>query len=136
MVVATTNDRFVDVAAGLDTNSCLPAAPCQTIAKAMAGAPANSTVYLANGTYSATTQPNVTIPDGVTLRAKNVGAAMLAGMGLTATGSATLNGVVVGPGPGFSCALFTSASTTGTPTLALTGVQFRCEGGARPSAAR
>ncbi len=129
VVVATTNDRFVDPVTGLDTNTCAQAAPCQTVAKAMTGAPAGSTVYLADGSYSANTQPNVTIPDGVTLRATNAGAAVLAGVGLTATGSATFNGVVVGPGPGFSCTLINAVSATGTPTLALTGVQFRCEGG-------
>jgi hypothetical protein len=129
VVVATTNDRFVDPVAGLDTNTCAQAAPCQTIAKAMTGAPANSTVYLADGSYSANTQPNATLPEGVTLRATNPGGAVLAGFVLTATGSATFNGVVVGPGPFASCTLINAISTTGTPTLALTGVQFRCEGG-------
>ena len=129
VVVATSSDRFVDLVAGLDTNTCAQAAPCLTVAKAMTGAPAGSTVYLADGSYSANTQPNVTIPDGVTLRATNAGAAVLAGFILTATGSATFSGVVVGPGPGFSCTIINAASTTGTPTLTLTGVQFRCEGG-------
>ena len=129
VVVATSTDRFVDPITGLDTNTCAQAAPCLTVAKAMTGAPAGSTVYLADGSYSANTQPNATIPDGVTLRATNAGAAVLAGFSLTATGSATFNGVVVGPGPGFSCTIINAASTTGTPTLALTGVQFRCEGG-------
>ena len=129
VVVATSTDRFVDPTAGLDTNSCAQAAPCLTVAKAMTGAPAGSTVYLADGSYSANTQPDAIVPDGVTLRATNPGAAVLAGFRLTATGSATFNGVVVGPGPGFSCTLINAISSTGTPTLALTGVQFRCSGG-------
>lgn len=129
VVVATSTDRFVDPTTGLDTNSCAQAAPCLTVAKAMTGAPAGSTVYLADGSYSRNTQPDATIPNGVTLRATNAGAAVLAGMVLTATGSAVINGVVVGPGPGGSCTLINAISATGTPTLALTGVQFRCEGG-------
>jgi len=127
VVVAATNDRFVDAGTGLDTNACSQAAPCQTIAKALTGAPAGSTVYLANGSYNATTQPNATIPDGVTLRATNAGAVTLAGMALTASGSATLNGLVFGVGPALSCTSLTANSAAGTPTLALTGLLMQCE---------
>lgn len=127
VLVAATNDRFVDPGAGLDTNACSQAAPCKTIAKALTGAPVGSTVYLANGSYNASTQPNATLPDGVTLRATNAGAATLAGMALTASGSATLNGLVFGVGPALSCTSLTATSAVGTPTLALTGVLMQCE---------
>jgi len=125
VVVATSGDRFVDPVAGLDTNSCVQAAPCKTIGKAMTGAPSGSAVYLADGSYPSSN--NATIPDGVALRATHPGAAILNFVTLTASGSASLNGLVFDL-VGFSCSNLNAASTTGTPTLAITGVLFKCGG--------
>ncbi len=125
VVVATSGDRFVDPLAGLDTNSCAQAAPCKTIGKAMTGAPSGSAVYLADGSYPSSN--NAIIPDGVALRATHPGAAVLNFVTLTASGSATLNGLVFDI-QGQSCSSISAASTTGTPTLAITGVQFKCGG--------
>ena len=125
VVVAATVDRFVDPLAGLDTNSCAQAAPCKTIGKAMTGAPSGSAVYLADGSYPSSN--SATIPDGVALRATHPGAALLNFVTLTATGSASLNGLVF-DFVGSSCSSITAASSTGTPTLAITGVLFKCGG--------
>ena len=125
VVVATTVDRFVDPVAGLDTSACTQAAPCKTIGKAMTGAPSASTVYLADGSYPSSN--SATIPDGVALRATHPGAAILNFVTLTATGSASLNGLVFDI-QGQSCSSISAASTTGTPTLAITGVLFKCAG--------
>ena len=125
VVVAASGDRFVDPVAGLDTNSCAQAAPCKTIAKAMTGAPAGSSVYLADGNYPSSN--DATIPDGVALRATHPGAATLNFVSLTAAGSASVNGLVFDV-QGQSCSSLTAAASTGTPTLALTGVLFKCAG--------
>ena len=125
VVVATTVDRFVDPVAGLDTNACTQAAPCRTIGKAMTGAPSGSAVYLADGSYPGSN--SATIPDGVALRATHPGAAILNDVTLSATGSASLNGLVFDL-QGQSCSSINAASTTGTPTLAITGVLFKCAG--------
>jgi hypothetical protein len=114
--------RYVDVTNGLDTNACTRALPCKTIGHAMAGAQPGTLVYLADGTYGTATQgTNLTIPDGVTLAAVNPGLASLTAIALTATGSAGLDGLVLGQQAG-SCSSITAASTTGTPTLTLNGV--------------
>jgi len=125
VVVAASGDRFVDPVAGLDTNSCAQAAPCKTITQAMTGAPAGSVVYLADGNYPSSN--SATIPDGVALRATHPGAATLNFVTLTAAGSASLNGLVFDV-QGQSCSSLTAAASTGTPTLALTGVLFKCAG--------
>ncbi len=125
VVVAASGDRFVDPVAGLDTNSCAQASPCKTIPKAMTGAPAGSAVYLADGNYPSSN--SATIPDGVALRATHPGAATLNFVSLTAAGSASLNGLVFDvQGP--SCSNLTAAASTGTPTLAITGVLLKCTG--------
>ena len=127
VVVATTGDRFVDPAAGLDTNDCSQPAPCKTIAKAMSGAPGGSTVYLANGVYAPATQGNAaTIPDGVGLKASNPGgASVVDGLVLTVAGSSAINGVAFDT-TNINCGRVTASSTTGTPTLALIGVLLDC----------
>ena len=86
--------RYVDVAAGADTNACSQAAPCKTLAKALTAPPAGSTIFLADGVYSRlnANNPNlspVTVPDGITLQAVHLGAATLASLGVTVLGSAT-----------------------------------------------
>jgi len=126
VVVAATNDRFVDPIAGSDVNNCAQATPCKTIAKAMTGAPNAATVYLADGTYPTAT---VSIPDGVALQATHPGAANLVFVTLTAIGSARLTGVVFDQ-QGGSCSNITATSSTGTPVLTLTGVLFKCSGNA------
>ena len=125
VVVATSGDRFVDPVAGLDTNTCAQAAPCKTITKAMTGAPAGSAVYLADGNYASSN--SATIPDGVALRATHPGAATLNFVSLTAAGSASVNGLVF-DAQGQSCSNLTATASTGTPTLAITGVLFKCAG--------
>lgn len=128
VVVATDGDRFVDVGAGSDANACSQAAPCKTIAKAASGAAAGSTIYLADGSYGSTTQGSgATIPDGVTLRAINVGAATLAKVPLSFAGSGSLVGVVLDQENG-TCASVSASATAGSPTLAIGGVLIRCLG--------
>lgn len=126
VTVATSSDRFVDETNGLDANICSSALPCKTIAKAMTGIPSGATVYLADGIFSYNVQLDVTIPDGVTLRAIHPGAAIIQGRNVNATGSATINGVVLGmkPSPYIACASLSASASTGTPTLTLVGVQL------------
>ncbi|MDQ2928706.1 MAG: right-handed parallel beta-helix repeat-containing protein [Pseudomonadota bacterium] len=130
--VATVGDRFVDAANGSDAGGCAQPAPCKTIAKAMTVATNGSTVYLADGDYTPATQVNgATIADGVTLSATNAGAATIAdNFILTAAGSAVLNGLVFGATNVNSptCGGITANSTTGTPTLLMTGVLIKCIG--------
>jgi hypothetical protein len=133
VVVATTGDRFVDASNGSDAGGCTQAAPCKTIAKAMTLAPSGSTVYLADGVYAPATQGNgaTIIPDGVTLRATNAGAATIAdNTVLTVAGSAVLNGIVFGySNPNtLTCGGVTANSATGTPTLLFSGVLIQCAG--------
>jgi Protein of unknown function (DUF1565) len=125
--VASASDRYVDAANGLDTNACTQAAPCKTMTRALTGEPSGATVYLADGTYASATEGGgvVTIPDGVTLRAVNPGAAAVV-VPLTASGSASLDGTALAQGA--SCGSITATSATGTPTLTLTGVSITCFG--------
>lgn len=129
VTVAANGDRFVDAAAGLDTNDCSQPAPCKTIAKVMTGATSGSTVWLAPGLYAPATQGNgATIPDGVALKSSTAGAATLAdGVTLTVAGSSVINGIVLDTS-NFACGVITASGTTGTPTLALTGVLIKCAG--------
>ncbi len=131
VTVATSSDRFVDETNGLDANICSSALPCKTIAKAMTGIPSGATVYLADGIFSYGVQPDVTIPDHVTLRAIHPGAAVIQGRNVNAAGSATINGVVLGmkPNPYAACASLSASASTGTPTLTLVGVQLSECGG-------
>ncbi len=131
VTVATSSDRFVDEANGLDANVCSSALPCKTIAKAMTGIPSGATVYLADGVFSYGVQPDVTIPDHVTLQAIHPGAAVIQGRNVIVTGSATINGVVLGmkPSPFSTCASLSASASTGTPTLTLVGVQLSECGG-------
>ena len=133
VVVATTGDRFVDAGIGSDAGGCTQAAPCKTIAKAMSLATSGSNVYLADGIYAPATQGNGSpvIPDGVTLRATNAGAATIAdNTVLTVAGSAVLNGVVFGySNPNIPiCGGVTASSASGTPTLLFNGVLLKCAG--------
>ena len=127
--VAANGDRFVDAAAGLDTNDCSQPAPCKTIAKAMTGATSGSTVWLAPGVYAPATQGNgATVPDGVALKSSTAGAATLAdGVTMTVAASSAINGIVLDTS-NFACGVITANGTTGTPTLALTGVLIKCAG--------
>ncbi len=132
VTLASAATRFVDVAAGLDTNPCTQAAPCKTVGKAVTAAPPGSTIFLADGVYSRVTENNpngspIVIPDGVTLQAVHPGAATLASLGATVLGSATLNGLVIDrQSPAFLCGTVDARSTTGTPTLTLIGVFSNC----------
>jgi len=131
VVLASASTRYLDVVAGADTNACTQAAPCKTLAHAITGAPAGSTFLLADGVYSAATQgfSCLTLPDGATLQAINAGAATLASVCMTFVGSGTLNGIVFDrQGPAFNCGGIDASSTTGTPTLTITGVFSNCEG--------
>ena len=97
VIVAANSDRFVDVAAGSDSNDCSQPSPCKSIAKAMTGALSGSTVFLAPGLYAPATQGNgATVPDGVALKSSTAGAATLAdGVTLTVAGSSAINGIVL-----------------------------------------
>ncbi|HWK82920.1 MAG TPA: DUF1565 domain-containing protein, partial [Caldimonas sp.] len=130
VTVAAIVDRFVDVAAGSDQNDCSSAAPCKTIGKAMTGATAGTTVYLADGNYAPATQGNgVTIADGVALKATHAGAASIVdGLVLTVAGSSTVNGIVFDVTNNTSCGSISATGTAGPPTLALTGVLVKCMG--------
>lgn len=127
VVVATNGDRFVDPAIGLDTNNCSQPSPCKTIAKAMAGAPGGSAVFLADGIYAPATQGNgASISDGVALKASNAGgAAIVDGVTLTVAGSSAINGIVLDT-TNAACGSIVANSGTGTPTLMLTGVLIKC----------
>lgn len=122
--VAAGSDRFVDLAAGLDSNPCTQAAPCQTIGKAVMATPAGSTVFLADGVYPSTQGP-VTLPDRIGLQAIHPGAATLAGITVNVAGSSSVRDVVLDLG-GASCGRIVAQSTTGTPALAIDGVLIRC----------
>ena len=126
VVVASSGDRFVDVNAGSDGNACSQAAPCKTIAKGLAGAQSGSTVWLVSGLYDVATQsPNAeTIPDGVTLKAVSAGGAVVTNGPLVAAGSAKVNGIVLDRDvSNVNAGSITATSTTGTPTLLITGVR-------------
>lgn len=130
--LAAAADRFVDPVNGNDANPCTVAAPCRSIGKALTNAPAGSTLALADGVY--TPDPNsgfsVGVPDGVTLRATNPGAATIANMDLFLHGSATIDGLVVdrtGPPNQNTCAAITAqGSATVNTTLTLIGVFSNC----------
>ncbi len=126
VTVTAGSDRFVDLGAGLDSNPCTQAAPCQTIAKAIMATPAGSTVYLADGVYPSTQGP-ITLPDRVGLQAIHPGAATLAGITVNVAGSSSVRDVVLDLA-GSSCGRIVAQSTTGTPQLALDGVLIRCPG--------
>ena len=129
VTLASASTRYVDVVNGVDTNACTQAAPCKTLANAITGAPAGSTFLLADGMYSALTEGvgGLSIPDGATLQAINPGAATLATLAVNFVGSGTLNGIVFGrQGPAFNCGGINAASSTGTPTLTITGVFSNC----------
>ena len=93
----------------------------------MTGASSGATVWLAPGLYAPATQGNgATIPDGVALKASTAGAATLAdGVTMTVAGSSAINGIVLDTS-NFACGAITANGTTGTPTLALTGVLIKC----------
>ena len=131
VVVAASGDRFVDPVGGSDAGSCGQAAPCKTMVKAMAGAPAGAVVYLADGLYPATTQgAALTIADGTTLRATNPGAATLVGITATVAGSAIVEGVVLAA-DAFACSSINAQQSSGTPTLGVRGVLMKCLGALR-----
>jgi hypothetical protein len=126
VVVASNGDRFVDVNAGSDGNACSQPAPCKTIAKGLAGAQSGSTVWLVSGVYDVATQGTAaeTIPDGVTLKAVSPGGAVVTNGPLIAAGSATVNGIVLDRDiSNVNAGSITASSTTGTPTLLITGVR-------------
>lgn len=128
VVVGAGIDRYVDVAAGSDANACTQAAPCKTIGKGLLGAASGATVFLADGAYGTATQgPGATIPDGVTLKASNAGAAVLTNIALKAAGSATLSGLVF-DAENSVCSSILDNATAGPPTLALSGVLIKCFG--------
>ena len=130
--LAAAADRFVDPVNGNDANACTAAAPCRSIGKALTGAPAGSTLALADGVY--TSDPSVGfsvgVPDGVTLRATHAGAATIANMDLFLHGSATIDGVVVdrtGPITANTCGAITAqGSATVDTTLTLVGIFSNC----------
>jgi hypothetical protein len=130
--LAAAADRFVDPVNGDDANPCTAAAPCRSIGKALTNAAAGSTLALADGVY--TPAPNsgfsVGVPDGVTLRATNPGAATIANMDLFLHGSATIDGLVVdrsGPINTNTCGVITAqGNATTSTTLTLIGVFSNC----------
>lgn len=129
VAAAALNTRYIDAALGLDTNPCTQAAPCRSLTKAMAGAPAGATFLLADGIYTPETEGvgGINIPDGATLQAVHPGAATLATLGTVVLGSATLNGLVIDrKGTGFGCGGIEAGSSTGAPTLTLIGVFSNC----------
>ena len=127
VTVSSSVDRFVDVAAGLDTNPCSQAAPCQSIFKAATGASSGATVWLGDGVYP-NSQNTATLPDGVGLRAIHPGAATLGGLSVHAAGSSVFRDIVLDTGAGFSCGQVVAQSTTGTPVVSLDGMLIKCLG--------
>ena len=132
VAAAALSTRYIDAALGLDTNPCTQAAPCQSLTKAMAGAPAGSTFLLADGVYSPDTEGagGINIPDGATVQAIHPGAASLASLATNVVGSATLNGLVIDRrSAAFNCGGVGAGSAIGaigTPTLTLIGVFSNC----------
>ena len=129
VAAAALNMRYIDAALGLDTNPGTQAAPCQSLTRAMAGAPAGSTFLLADGMYSPLTEGvgGINIPDGATVQAIHPGAASLATLATNVLGSATLNGLVIDRrGAAFNCGGVNAASAVGAPTLTLIGVFSNC----------
>ena len=129
VALASSGTLYVDAATGADTNPCTQAAPCKSLTKAIAGAPAGATFLLADGVYTSDTEGNggIYIPDGATLQAVHPGAATLATLGTVVLGSATLNGLVIDrKGSAFGCGSVEAGSSTGSPTLTLIGVFSNC----------
>ena len=129
VAAAALNTRYIDAALGLDTNPCTQAAPCKSLTKAMAGAPAGSTFLLADGEYNPVTEGagGINIPDGATVQAIHPGAASLASLATNLVGSATLNGLVIARrSAAFGCGGVDAGSATGVPTLTLIGVFSNC----------
>ena len=129
VAAAALNTRYIDAALGLDTNPCTQAAPCKSLTKAMAGAPAGSTFLLADGEYNPVTEGagGINIPDGATVQAIHPGAASLASLATIVVGSATLNGLVIGRrSAAFGCGGVDVFGATGVPTLTLIGVFSNC----------
>ena len=134
VVIASANQQFLDVVNGSDANPCTAAAPCRTLTTALGRAGAGVTFSLADGMYSATTEghPSLTIPDGTVLRAVHPGAVTLASMAIfVPSGSATFDGVVIGPeGPTATycgaIGIGQSNPTAPLQTVTLNGVFSNC----------
>jgi hypothetical protein len=121
---ATNGDAYASPS-GVDTGNslCLQATPCLTITKAASVAQANKTVWLADGSYSASevsALAGISIPAGLTLRALTPGQAVIK-RGLKLLGSGTVVGVVLDGGAGAANFIRIEASTG---TVLLEGIKF------------
>lgn len=133
IAIAQAANRYVDSVNGSDGNPCTQAAPCRSIFTALTGAPAGTTLALADGIYSQSTEGtfSANLPDGVTLRATHPGAVTLADVSLHAKGSATIDGVVFGIGGApnaTACGAISAGGTSTAVTLNLIGVFSNCSG--------
>jgi hypothetical protein len=122
-------DRFVDAAAGSNSNDGLSAATAyKTLTKAMSTVGANGTVWLANGSYPPENSPananwQLTVPAGITVRAATDGGATL-GFGLLFAGSGGARGLVfdgVNPGQDMS-GIEATAGTVALRNLAFSNI--------------
>ena len=130
VAVASGNELFFDVANGADTNPCTAAAPCRSLGTSLNRAAPGTTFTLADGVYGATSEGHgsLTIPDGAIVRAAHPGAATLASLLVNVPGSATFDGVVIGPeGPAATyCGAIAASPDSGNATLTLIGVFSNC----------
>ena len=130
VAVASGNELFFDVEHGADTNPCTAAAPCRSLGTSLSRAAPGTTFTLADGVYSATSEGHgsLTIPDGAIVRAAHPGAATLASLLVNVPGSATFDGVVIGPeGPAATyCGAIAASPDSGNATLTLIGVFSNC----------
>lgn len=132
VAIVSAADRFVDSVNGSDSNPCTQALPCKSIFQSLTGAPAGSTLALADGMYSQASEGHfeIGVPDGVTLIATHPGAVTLADVDLFLHGSATLDGVAFGmsgpPGSNTCASISASGGATTTYTVTLNGVFSNC----------
>lgn len=128
--VASGSELFFDAVNGVDTNPCTAAAPCRSLGTSLARAPAGTTFTLADGVYSQTNEGHgsITIPDGTIVRAAHPGAATLASLLINVPGSATFDGVVIGPEGRAAtyCGVIGATPASGSTTLTLIGVFSNC----------
>jgi hypothetical protein len=108
---------------GDDTAAGTIDAPFETLAHAASVAQAGDTIVFLDGAYTLAT--TVTIPDGVSLRAENAGAATVTGSGFNArirlAGDTRLTGLEL---TAFYTAIDFAGAATATGTLTIEGTKF------------
>jgi hypothetical protein len=120
---------YVDCENGDDANDGMQATPFKTIEKAASVATSGQTIWVLDGVCSKDTEPKfnltngeIEIPDGVSLKAVNVGAVTLTG--IDGYRSAGLKFLGSGAVSGFKFVLFGRAISASSGTLSVTATTF------------